>query len=488
MDPIFLNKTCDPFDPRETPCQIGAYVQYAVNVSSPEHVVKTVQFVKEHNIRFVVKNTGHDFMGRSTGTGAVSVWMHNVKNLTFIDQYNSKSSDFTGTAIKVGAGVIGGDLAAASHERGLAAVGGECPTVGFAGGYLQGGGHSLLSSAYGLAADQALEYEVITTQGDFVHASPTENEDLYWALSGGGGGTYGIVWSVTVKAHKDLPITVGSINFTSESAGSLDKFWQGIDAYQDNNPALLGAKVYYITQYSQTNGSGSFSLNPIFAVNQSVAEVTALVRPLLDNLEKLDIKYEFGANTIDGYLPAYDSVGYLRNFPVAATLVDTRIIPRSLWNNNDTLTNFKKTIRGIVESGVLVFDWIQQPSLEVAEVSETQNAVLPAWRDMAKLFGSIIPLFDGESVEQQRTDRNRMGTDVVAPLKEFTSGGSGATYGNEAHPDDPNWKVAIYGSTYDRLLSIKDKWDPDQVLYGAVSVGGDRWRETGEGRLCRVDQ
>ena len=50
---------------------------------------------------------------------------------------------------------------------------------------MQGGGHSILSSAYGLAADQTLEFEVVTMQGEHIVASPTQNEDLYWALSGG---------------------------------------------------------------------------------------------------------------------------------------------------------------------------------------------------------------------------------------------------------------------------------------------------------------
>ena len=58
-------------------------------------------------------------------------------------------------------------------------------TVGYAGGYIQGGGHSVLNSVYGMAADQVLEFEVITTSGKFVRASPLENADLFWALSGG---------------------------------------------------------------------------------------------------------------------------------------------------------------------------------------------------------------------------------------------------------------------------------------------------------------
>lgn len=80
---------------------------------------------------------------------------------------------------------------ASAHN--LAIVGGECPTVGLAGGYTQGGGHSSPSSKYGLAADRTLEWEVIDGRGNFLTATPTHNADLYWALSRSGGGTYGVV-------------------------------------------------------------------------------------------------------------------------------------------------------------------------------------------------------------------------------------------------------------------------------------------------------
>lgn len=60
MDSIYLNKTCDPFTSPDSECLIGSYVQYAVNVSEPHHVTATLDFAKEHNVRFVVKNTGHE--------------------------------------------------------------------------------------------------------------------------------------------------------------------------------------------------------------------------------------------------------------------------------------------------------------------------------------------------------------------------------------------------------------------------------------------
>lgn len=103
-----------------------------------------------------------------------------------------------------------------------------------------------------------LEYEVITTQGNLITASPTRNQDLYWALSGGvspsfqylhsrsysqdsgspsiqGGGTYGVVWSVTTIAHPNFPITVGNLSFTPEGV-SLEAYWDAITTFQANTP------------------------------------------------------------------------------------------------------------------------------------------------------------------------------------------------------------------------------------------------------------
>jgi FAD/FMN-containing dehydrogenase len=63
MAPFFTNGTCDPFHPVSKPCTLGNYVVYAVNVSKPEHISKAMQFATKHNIRVVVRNTGHDYNG-----------------------------------------------------------------------------------------------------------------------------------------------------------------------------------------------------------------------------------------------------------------------------------------------------------------------------------------------------------------------------------------------------------------------------------------
>lgn len=126
------------------------------------------------------------YFGKSTGAGAISVWTHNLKNLEVLDW---QGEHYSGLAIRAGAGVQGFEAIHFADTHDLVAVTGSCPTVGLAGGYTQGGGHSSLASKFGLAADNALEFEVVDGSGNVLIANREENTDLFWALSGGGGST-----------------------------------------------------------------------------------------------------------------------------------------------------------------------------------------------------------------------------------------------------------------------------------------------------------
>lgn len=179
MAPFFANQSCDPWTSRERPCELGTYVRYAVNATGAEDIAAAVIFAREKNVRLVVRNTGHDYLGRSTGAGSLAVWTHYLKDIIPI-QWGDE--EFAGTALKLGAGVQGYEMLQAATALGRVAVGGECPTVGVAGGYTQNGGHSAISTNFGLGADQTLSFEVVTASGKLVTASKTENTDLYWAL------------------------------------------------------------------------------------------------------------------------------------------------------------------------------------------------------------------------------------------------------------------------------------------------------------------
>ncbi|KAL8956721.1 MAG: hypothetical protein Q9193_005830, partial [Seirophora villosa] len=153
MAPFFANRSCDPFLAENAPCVLGTYIQYAVNASDASDFKATIEFVQRHNIRLTVRNTGHDYNGKSTGAGAVGIWTHHMKNITIHDY---ESLNYTGKAMTMGAGVQGFEAYKAAHDHGFLVVGGNCPTVGLAGGYTQGGGHGPLASKFGLAADQVL--------------------------------------------------------------------------------------------------------------------------------------------------------------------------------------------------------------------------------------------------------------------------------------------------------------------------------------------
>jgi hypothetical protein len=107
-----------------TPCTIGGSPLYSINVSYPSQISAGIQFARNENIRLVIKNTGHDISGKSTGAGSLSIWTHNLKSISFISNYSSPY--YTGPVMKVGAGVELEEYYKAAKNYGVTAVGGEC--------------------------------------------------------------------------------------------------------------------------------------------------------------------------------------------------------------------------------------------------------------------------------------------------------------------------------------------------------------------------
>jgi len=133
----------------------------------------------------ICRNTGHDFNGRSTGAGSLSVWTHFLKDFEYLPEYTQ--GEYSGRAGRVGVGVETWEAYQLMDRYNITMVVAGAGTVGTFGGWTAGGGHSVLSSTYGFGADQPLALEVITADGRFVTASPTSHPDLYFALRGGGG-------------------------------------------------------------------------------------------------------------------------------------------------------------------------------------------------------------------------------------------------------------------------------------------------------------
>jgi len=122
----FTNNTCVPTKDPTEPCSLGYYGVYVILAKAKEHIKAGIDFARKKNLRLIVRNTGHDFIGRSTGWGSLIINTHSFQNVEFLDKYKGPG-DYSGSAVKIGAGVQGAALMAKCAEKKLAVVVGECP-------------------------------------------------------------------------------------------------------------------------------------------------------------------------------------------------------------------------------------------------------------------------------------------------------------------------------------------------------------------------
>ncbi|KAJ5506052.1 FAD linked oxidase N-terminal [Penicillium expansum] len=456
MSAAVANETCDAFTPRSKPCTLGAMVRYAVNASSPDDFVQTIRFSQERNIRLVIRNTGHDYAGKSTGAGALSIWTHSLKEIDFL---NYTSAHYTGPAVRMTAGIQGTDINPAAHKKGLVIVGGECATVGPVGGFTQGGGHSALSSRFGLAADQVLEWEVVDGMGRLLTASPTQNPDLYWALSGGGGGTFGVVYAVTVKTFPDFAVTGVVLQFENKDPSS-NRFFEAVGHYHRHLPTYTSAGGMAIAQITNT----SFLLTPLTLPAYTAAATKKLLGPFLQDLHKLNITYTLNIT---------ESASYFQHY---MKLIEPN--PTQLRNNSKLTDAVQKlTADGVTFVGIGL-------NVSSSVTGDIWNSVLPGWRTaaMTVILTTSWPL--GANLTKMKILADKMTTKWV-PILTALSPESGC-YMSEADPQQPDWKQTFYGRNYDSLYAIKTKYDPLQTFYATTAVGSEDWQVEAGGRLCQA--
>lgn len=475
----FQNQSCDPFTSSSQPCELGNYASYSIAVANADDALAGLRFAEEKNVRLVVKTTGHDYLGKSSGPGSLSLWMWRLKEIKVVTNYTS--AGYNGPAITVGAGVIAGEALQASAAAGYRVVGGECATVGLGAGYTQGGGHSILSTAYGLAADQVLEWELVTASGHYLVATPTQNEDLYWALSGGGGGTYGVVLSMTAKIYPDGPVAGGSFGFNLTSAGNNQSlFWEAVEVWHTQLPALVGDRnnVLYNVM-NDTFGVFAFTLP-----DQVSSDLVALVGPFTTWLEEHGITYSLATQDSVSYANHYNSfLGPLPYGSQPLTQQSTQFLPRSYAQDAAANAGFVRALRSIVTNGSFLVGCNALAATKSSTAAA--NSVLPAWRDSIALCG-INAYWDYTAPLSENLALKSELVNVHIPAMEAATPGSGV-YLNEVDPlYKGDWKTNMYGSNYDRLLQIKHEHDPSYLFYGHFGVGSDEFTVSSDGRLCKA--
>lgn len=492
--PIFEGVTCIPpsLARKGATCSLGGMPSHVVEATNVAQVQLAVNFARNTNVRLVVKNTGHDFNSKSTGAGALSIWTHHFNDIKFLGQnYAHWASGYKGPAFKIGSGVQAIDLYKAADALGLNVVGGAARTVGIGGGYTLGGGHSPLSSKYGMAADQVLAMQVVLPNGFFVTVDEQHYPDLFFALRGGGGATWGIVTSLVIRAYPRTPVTTLSYSFASSDVVPIETFWKGVDAAFAQFPRWADAGLYnYWSIACSTTSACSFSMIPSWANDMNTTGLKAVNQPFFDDLATLNIsltgveykEYSGVLTALEGtWAPETEQAGGW------SFKTGSRLFPRSNWEDPTLLAAQTAALRqGVEKAGMMLGYNIK--SAQNPSVNQT-NAVNPAWREtlMHALLGVT---WTQEATAQDIADANKKLVGWMQPWRDASP--KAGAYLNEADINEPNWQQAFYGSNYDYLYRLKQKYDPWGLLYAPGAVGSEDWEVTDQipfyptqnGRLC----
>jgi hypothetical protein len=185
---------------------------FAVKGRNAADVAAAVNFARDKNLRIVVKGTGHSYLGTSSAPDSLLVWTRGMNAVRLHDSFVGQGCEGKVApvpAVTAEAGAVWIDLyTAVTTDAGRYVQGGGCTDVGVA-GLVQSGGFGSFSRGFGTAASGLLEAEIVTADGAIRVANACTNPELFWALKGGGGGSWGVVTSLTLRTH-DLPQFMGS--------------------------------------------------------------------------------------------------------------------------------------------------------------------------------------------------------------------------------------------------------------------------------------
>ncbi|KAK6541995.1 hypothetical protein TWF694_007767 [Orbilia ellipsospora] len=456
---------------------------YVINATSANQIEAGVKFAKQYNIRLVIKNTGHEFLGRSSGAHSLSIWTHNMRETTFTDNFKPHNCPkaIAHSAVTVGAGMQWKDLVTAAHGHGKLVVSGGNPTVGCIGGYLQGGGHSPIGNKYGMAVDQVLEFNLVTPAGKYITANECENSDYFWALRGGGGSTFGVVTSATLRTYptEEINMVVQMFNMTSNDT---DVMWDFLGYVHSElpritNAGMMGYSFIYNDESQKVGWAAAF-----ITVGGSIENATKILQPLYDETATSKYKDHIIYSQDNYTFPNYLSY-FLVFFPEATTTTNA-VLPSRLLDEQALTVDpayFSATLKKMWSPfvGAYLGHIIGGPG--VAQYKDVDMALNPAWRRTVDHF---IAASGWDTPVQREPVLNYAHNILEYNLRKLAP--ETGQYLNEALYGSDNWQANNWGTNYPRLFAFKNKVDPDGVLYCFNCVGSEQWVEGENGSLCRA--
>ncbi|KAL4746040.1 hypothetical protein BDW72DRAFT_207693 [Aspergillus terricola var. indicus] len=417
------NETCCIQAGMSSPCHQGRVPSYSVGVESVEEIQHSVLFAQRFNLRLIIRNSGHDLAGR-------------------------------GSDVPMGRAITCANV-------GVTIVGGDCHTVGVVGGYLQGGDVSpFFALEAGLAVDNALQFEVVTANGSFVVANQRRNQDLIWALRGGGGGTFGVVVRATMRSYSDAPAVVSELTINDNQANTTS--WRHalaimLEALQVYNRHHIGGQLVV---YAMDHGLLKATLTMYRLGESDTYAADVHIQAYSERLREKGV-----SNTFSSRAMAWISFSFRQSpdtFPLDYGMIAGSVaVSNELFNSTDGPDWIAAILSQLsMRSGDLLFT--SNLGGRVSRNRKIDTAMHPAWREAAQMLTYVERVDPSLDAKLAGFARN---LDPTFKL----------SYSNVGDPSEPEFERVYWGPNYGRLREIKAKWDPEDLFIVRLGIGSEGW-------------
>jgi FAD/FMN-containing dehydrogenase len=414
---------------------------------STADVQRTVRWARRHAVRIVPRAGGHSYGGYSSTTGVV----------VDVSRINGISLDPSRRAV-VGAGARLIDVYQRLALHGRTVPAGSCPTVGIAGLAL-GGGVGFASRKYGLTCDNLLEATVVLADGSAVVANAHAHPDLYWALRGGGGGSFGIVTRLVFRTHPVGQVATYVIEWPWPDAAKVVQAWQklaphapdGLFSVLNLNSAVAGRAR--ITSAGQFFGSAD-RLRALVKPLANAGTPTRFTVSSRSYLEAQEMWAGCSGTIADCHLPPQGQLGR-STFKGKSSFANK---PLSLKGINAMIRQIEARITTGSGSGIILLD-----SYGGAINRVKKDATAFVHRD-ALFSMQYLAYWDPSAASEPNL---RWLRSFYAAMRPYVSP---FAYQNYIDADLGNWERAYYGTNFDRLIAVKHRYDPQNVFRSSQSI------------------
>lgn len=431
----------------------SVYTQQAVAIAqcqSASDVQHCLSFAQDSDVQVTARSGGHSYAAYSSCPGLVI----DVTNLDTV-------SVGSGGLATVGAGTILIDVYSQLSAQGRLLPGGSCPTVGIAGLAL-GGGIGVFGRAYGLTCDQIQTVDVVTADGVLHRCGPDNDQDLYWACRGGGGGNFGVVTSFGFGTHP-IPeaITLFTLEWPWGAAGDVLNAWLH---WIPSAPNELWANCQLYS--SGTVGGGLVKVTGVFV--GSVSACNAALNPLTAAVSAATTDHFVGPEDYltatmieagcEGKTAAQCAAPVQSPFVAKSSYVGGPLPQSAVTTIISSLSSLPASLPGA--GGGVVFDGYGGA---INQVGASDTAFVHRSAVSCAQYSMTYP---GAPTQSQKSTA----ADWLGHLQQAFAPVSQGSYQNYIDPTLENWQQAYYGSNLSRLRQVKGKYDPNEVFHFAQSI------------------